>query len=95
LKEAFNKWKNLMNEENLVYIKTKLLYAIYKNHKEDKIRNIILKYKKKTPEEILKENNGEYPEDIKILLDHYFRIWKNILPSDLKEILDGEKNSYS
>ena len=91
LKEAFNKWKNLMNEENLVYIKSKLLYAIYKNHKEDKIRNIILKYKEKKPEEILKENNGEYPEDVKHLLAHYFNIWKSILPSDLKEILEGEK----
>jgi len=91
LKDAFTKWKNLINEENLVYIKSKLLYAIYKNHKEDKIRNIILKYKNKKPEEILKENNGEYPEDVKLLLDHYFRIWKSILPSDLKEILDGEK----
>ena len=91
LKEAFEKWKNKINEENLVLIKSKLLYAIYKNHKEDKIRNIILKYKDKKPIDIIKENNGEYPEDIKVLLDHYFKIWKNILPSDLKEILDGEK----
>ena len=91
LKEAFNKWKNFINEENLVYIKTKLLYAIYRNHKEDKIRNIISKYKDKSPFDILKENNGEYPDDIKLLLEHYFKIWKSILPEDIKEILNGEK----
>ena len=91
LKNAFNRWKNLINDENLVYIKSKLLYTIYKNHKEDKIRNIILKYKDKKPEEILKENEDQYPEDIKVLLDHYFQKWKKILPADLKEILEGEK----
>jgi gas vesicle protein len=91
LKDAFNRWKNIINEENLKYIKSKLLYAIYRNHKEDKLRNIILKYKDQNAKDILKENNDEYPEDIKQLLEHYFHIWKNILPSDLKEILDGEK----
>ena len=91
MKEAFAKWKNYVSDENLRYIKAKLLYAIYRNHKEDKLRNIISKYKDKTVADILKENNGEYPEDIKTLLDHYFKIWKSILPYDIKEILNGEK----
>jgi len=91
LKDAFEKWKKFVTEENLIYIKTKLLYAIYRNHKEDKMRNIISKYKDQSPVDILKENNGEYPDDIKLLLEHYFKIWKSILPEDIKEILNGEK----
>jgi len=91
LKDAFSKWKKFVSDENLIYIKTKLLYAIYRNHKEDKLRNIITKYKDQKAADILKENNGEYPEDIKTLLEHYFKIWKSILPYDIKEILNGEK----
>ena len=90
LKEAFTKWKNLKNKEDLALIKARLLYSIYKNHKEDKIKNILSKYKDKSPSDILKENNGEYPEDIKFLLKHYFDIWKNNLNDKNKQILDEE-----
>ena len=55
------------------------------------MRNIISKYRDQRPADILKENNNEYPDDIKLLLEHYFKIWKSILPADIKEILNGEK----
>ena len=91
LKDAFNKWKNLKNEEELAKMKAKLLYNIYKNHHDDKIKNILSKYKDKSPTDILKENNGEYPDDIKSLLKHYFDIWKNILDNNYnKKMLDGD-----
>ncbi len=81
LRDAFNKWKKVVNKEKMTYLKSRFFYSLCKkndnkiNEKDDGVVDAINKI------DNLRKNKGlhldkEYPNEIKNILSLYFNKWR-------------------
>ena len=81
LRDAFNRWKKVVNKENMNLLKSKFFYSLCKkNDKKNKEEENGISEAINTTDNLRKNKKfnlkGEYPDEVKNILSLYFNRWR-------------------
>ena len=65
LRKAFDKWRKVVQNENVKKLKCKIIYKIYQQNKSDVVKDLLNKYFQRWKNKAFKDNLRKYKNDIR------------------------------